>query len=402
MIRRIVNNLFPAWISVLGFALTTLSSVGAAADFELILVDLPGQGFLSNSPPDPVSAAAGNTGTNLGEQRQWAFSKAAEFWGQRLESSETITIEAHMEPLTCSSYSAVLGSAGPNNFLSNFSGALFADTWYPVALANRLAGFDLRPAEADIGARFNSSIDNNSNCLINTNWYYGLGDAPPGTISFFDTVLHEIGHGLGVLTLVDLATGTKPLGIDDIYMKSLEDHSLSQTWPTMTNTQRQASAIDNGDLHWVGTAVQSQSSSLAAGRVGTHVRMYAPGDLSSGSSVSHFDTVLSTPDGYDDIMEPSATPNQIVAVTDGLLADIGWNAFEGDCTHAQQVTVDNQVVTTTSEFSACDSVILGGNTTLEADVTVRAGRIFRVNEPFGVSAGYSLNVDVNPLMTLKN
>ncbi|HAS22697.1 MAG TPA: hypothetical protein DCR51_06055, partial [Idiomarina loihiensis] len=132
------------------------------------------------------------------------------------------------------------------------------------------------------------NIDESDNCLGSNTWYYALGEAPPGTISFFATVLHEIGHGIGVTTFVDNASGSRLLERDDVYMKFLEDHSTGKLWPEMDDTERMASAIDTSDLHWVGANVLAALGPLSDGISGGHAQMYAPNPLRGGSSVSHW------------------------------------------------------------------------------------------------------------------
>ena len=68
---------------------------------------------------------------------------------------------------------------------------------------------------------------------------------------------------------------------------------------------------------------------MIAGRhPGGHLQMYAPSQVSSGSSVSHWDTALVP----DEIMEPIATAAPADLLTTALLTDLGWNAQStGDC-----------------------------------------------------------------------
>ena len=85
--------------------------------------------------------------------------------------------------------------------------------------------------------------------------------------------------------------------------------------------QRLTASIDTGNLHWVGSRVRAASTILTAGKVGDHVRMYAPNPFESGSSVSHWDTAL-TPD---QIMEPSYTgPHHHPVLELPAFQDIGW------------------------------------------------------------------------------
>jgi len=296
-----------------------LAGTPRAATVTVLNLDAAGEGF---NDPTPVAAVGGNPETTLGAQRLAAFEYAAELWGAVLPSAVTIQVEANFDPQSCSSSSATLGSAGPNSVHRDFLGAPLAATWYPQALANRLAGLDLS-ASADIGATFNSAIG--TTCSFPKDWYYGFDANPPGAdIDFVTVVLHEIGHGLGFLSLVNLGSGAKYFGFDDSYMVHLEDHSVGLGYPVMTNGQRQAAAIDTGDLHWTGPSVVAGSGDLVSG-VGAlgHVQMYAPNPVQSGSSVSHFSTALSP----NELMEPSyTTPNHDLTRSRQLLEDLGWGA----------------------------------------------------------------------------
>lgn len=311
-----------------------------AANLTIVNGDGAGEGF---NDPTPVAALASNPGTTLGDQRLNVFNAAAEVWEDILDSDVEIRIAAAMNPLSCDAGSAVLGSAGTQTVHRDFSNAPMASTWYHQALANSLAGIDVSASD-DIGATFNSDIDFNDGCLLGTDWWYGIGEpAPSGTIALFETVLHEIGHGIGVSTFVDSSTGSRLGGFDDVYMKNLEDHSLGLSWDAMTNGQRATSAVDTSDLHWTGSEVVNNRCFLSAGKSGGHVRMYAPSPLAPGSSVSHFDTALSP----DELMEPFLTATSEQILTDALLIDEGWtlnqvfaSGFEGGTACRWSLTVN--------------------------------------------------------------
>ena len=281
--------------------------------------DGPGEGFNDGTPVSPVG---GNPGTTLGAQRLNAFQAAADIWGGLINSDIDIHVLAKFDPLTCSSFSAVLGSAGPTTVDRDFPGAPVPDTWYPAALANTLSGRDGNGSQQEIRATFNSSIDNNNNCLSNKNWYYGLDGNAGSNIDLVTVLLHEFGHGLGFLTLVNGPTGQKFMGRDDIYMRNLEDHSTGKRWHQMSDTERRISAVDGNDLHWLGESVRGGSGHLSAGvNAQGHVQMFAPNPYQSGSSVSHFNTTLSP----NELMEPFNTGvihDPKLAVN--LMTDIGW------------------------------------------------------------------------------
>lgn len=329
-------------------------SVARGATFVIVNSDEPGVGFNDPTPRAPVG---GNTGTTLGQQRLNVFQFAADLWGVALQSNVPIKVEGRFSPqpaLPCQHTSAQLGEAGPVFIQKNFPGAPLQDTWYPQALANSLAGHDLSGGESDIEAEFNDLID--SGCFAGAldGWYYGLDDNPPaGQMDLIPVLLHEICHGLGFLTFMDITTGSLSNGMHDVFMTFLQDHTTGVLLSNMTsNAQRLAAVTNAGNLVWVGPNVAAHGGLLTAGRVGSDVLMYAPPTPVVGSSVAHFDISLSP----DELMEPEATDHPQYVLATQLLRDIGWtlNATPaptptptatpapcvGDCNHAGTVTVD--------------------------------------------------------------
>ena len=306
----------------------------AATTITIVNGDGAEEGF---NDPTPLLPVGGNAGTTLGQQRLNVFQRAAEIWEALVDSTVTIRVSADFSPLSCNSSSATLGSAGPVTFHRDFTGALQPSTWYGQALANSLHGSDLSASD-DMAATFSSNLDDG--CLSGVSgWYYGLdGETPPGTIELLPTVLHELAHGLGFLSLVSTSTGAKFIGFDDAYMRHLEDHTTGELFPTMTNGERVIAMTNTGDLHWVGPSVVAASGVLSAGaHPSGHVEMYAPASVQSGSSVSHWSTSLSP----DELMEPFATPTSILGLTAALMADIGWTLVCGDGVVAAPETCDD-------------------------------------------------------------
>ena len=139
----------------------------AAATITVVNMDGPGEGF---NDPTAVAPVGGNPGPRAGPQRLIAFQHAANIWGAVLDSPETIYVQASFDPLTCTATGAVLGAAGAIQIFADFPGREFDDTWYHVALANKLAGGDLAPGANgttadDIVAFFNSNLNGNPACL---------------------------------------------------------------------------------------------------------------------------------------------------------------------------------------------------------------------------------------------
>jgi len=219
-------------------ALSAAAAVAGPAQIFIVNINAPGVGF---NDPTPAAPVGGNTGTTLGQQRLIAFQHAVDIWSQRLDSTVPIFINAQFTPLAPN----VLGSAGPVSVLRDFPNAPRAGTWYHVALANKLAGFDLLPATNDINANFSSTF----------NFYLGL-DGNHGTQNDLVVVLlHEFAHGLGFSQSASLTSGALLAGFPDAYNTNLFDTSNGLFWPQMTDAQRVASATRFGRVVWNGAFV---------------------------------------------------------------------------------------------------------------------------------------------------
>ncbi len=252
------------------FALNTLcaatllaATTAQAATIVIQNRDPAGVGF---NDPTPVAPVGGNPGTTLGQQRFNVYRAAADIWEQNLQSTVPIVVSAGWEALTCTASSAVLGSAGAWNVWSSDDVAIplsVPSTWYPQALANKLAGFDIPTflaipddgsgyGNVDIKTQFNVNLGN-ANCLSGTPFYLGL-DGNAGTkVNFMATLLHELGHGLGFSVLtVNTANGSRFLGLPSIWEGFMTDNTTGKTWLQMTNAERTASTINFQKLAWSG------------------------------------------------------------------------------------------------------------------------------------------------------
>jgi hypothetical protein len=305
---------------VFSIALLACCVASAPAAFVTINQDDPGEGFNDPTPAVPVG---GNAGTSVGMQRLLAFEFAASIWDQILQPSVPVQVSASFDALPCQPTSGVLGSAGPLTVALNFVGAPRVNTWYVAALANQYAGLDLIPARSDISATFQSELGT-PECLPTLRWYYGLDNlAGPGEVDLVITLLHELAHGLGFLSLVDEETGSLMLGQIDIYSTFLFDRSSGKSWEFMSDAERTASAINSGNLVWTGARVQSAAVALSAGLDSEgRVQVFAPDPVRLGSSISHW-TPAAAPN---QLMEPFMNRDvpQTPTLTRSLLEDIGW------------------------------------------------------------------------------
>ncbi len=355
-------------------AVALFAGNASAATFRIVNNDTTGEGFLDATPVAPVG---GNTGATLGAQRLNAFQFAADIWAARLDSSVEIIVDAQFDSLGCTPGAGVLlGAAGAMTFFRDFTAARRAETWYPSALADALAGSDLGSGLGDIFAQFNSDVGG-AGCDIG--WYYGFDrNAGPGEIDLVSVLIHELGHGLGFATPMNAFFGSKMLGYDDAYMVNLENHCNGLSFPVMSNTERALGATAVNALHWTGSAVSKSAGDLGSGtHASCHVQMYAPAFFEAGSSVSHFSTALSP----DDIMEPQYVgPNHDIERSVQLLIDVGWLTMGGpacgdftadgliastDAFGALQASVGNQAcmpgvcdVNASSAITATDALLI--------------------------------------------
>lgn len=284
--------------------------------------DGAGEGF---NDPTPVSPEGGNNGTTLGQQRLNVFNFAADIWEQFLDTNVEVRIRSQFDPLFCETNVGTLGSAGATTVHREFPGRVFDGTWYHQALANKLSGADRSPANPDLNATFNSSINGNPTCVQGLRFYHGLDNAnPAGTINLLVTILHEFGHGLGFSDFSNANTGELFMGFPDVFTTFMFDRTTGKAWNSMTNGERMASAINDGNVMWRGASVVIGSRFLVMGRDNStgFVQLYTPNPVDPGSSVSHWDTDASP----NLLMEPDFTVGLPLTLdlTRQQMRDIGW------------------------------------------------------------------------------
>ncbi|HPF69054.1 MAG TPA: FlgD immunoglobulin-like domain containing protein [Candidatus Krumholzibacteria bacterium] len=351
-------------------ALLTAGGAHATATFIIENGDGAGEGF---NDPTPWTPTGGNPATTLGQARLNAFQYAADLWGQLVSSNVVIKVDAAMDVLTCTPSSAVLGQAGTQTVHRNFGGAPLTGTYYPQALANALAGVDLSNTINDIGAVFNSALNGDVGCLGGLGWYYGFdGNPPGGDIDFVTVVMHELGHGLGFQTFMDLSTGQKFNGFNDMYLVHMEDPTISPSnLALMADAQRAAACIDDPDLRWGDGDVTYMAGQvpLTGGLNAGYVRLHAPNPLVPGSSVAHWSTAV-TPN---EVMEPVLTgPRHDPGLAVFLMKDIGW-------------PMDASVAAVWSGVSATvagDGVVLAWN--WQGTEPIVGFRVYRANDAKGL------------------
>jgi len=307
------------------FFLSIASSAFGAATIVIQNNDAANVGF---NDPTPLASVGGNPGTTLGQQRLNAFQFAANIWGATLTSNATITVRANWISLPCTSSSAVLGQAGAVSTWSNFPGAPFSNTLYGSALANALAGFDLDPSNPEIDASFNINLGN-SGCLDGVHFYLGLDNNHGADTDLVAVLLHEFSHGFGFQSFTNISSGAQSGGFPSIYDRFLFDNTTGKTWAQMTNLERQASAINTGNLAWNGPVVTSQTSSVLAT---PRLRVNSPAAIAGNYAVgtAGFGPAVSSPGQTANLVQAlDAADAAGPSITDGCSAFTNAGAISG-------------------------------------------------------------------------
>jgi hypothetical protein len=250
-------------------------------------------------------------------QAKNAFQFAVDIWETQLVSPVPIRIQAQWGQLD----NGVLGQAIWGSAFANFDGAQHLNTYYPVALAEKIAGHDLNdPTDPDIVATFNSG----------TNWYLGTdGNVPAGRMDLVTIVLHEIAHGLGFSDTYDGEGTQGSVGLEngsiaipfvyDLFITNASNQNLYTSF--FSPSAQLKTQLTSNNL--------SYNSPLAVATLGSRPKVYAPNPFNQGSSIAHLDeTFFSTPGDANKLMTPQIGTQEVIHSPGPLLKDIfsdmGW------------------------------------------------------------------------------
>ena len=270
-------------------------------------------GAASRFPHQTVSNITVNY-TGFTVQAQTAFQAAVDIWQTQVGSTVPIAIAATFADLGNTS---LLGQAG-TGATSGFANQPRANTFFPRAIANKIAGSDLNGTSSDITAQFNSTF----------NWYYGTdGLTPSGQVDFVSVVLHELGHGLGFLGSASLSSGlgriTSTPYIYDVSVVDGAGISILDTATYPNNSAAMATLLTGNALFWNG-------ANGKAANAGTRPKLYAPAVYAAGSTYSHVDESTYPPGNINSLMSPMFgfaeaihVPGPIVT---GIFNDSGWGS----------------------------------------------------------------------------
>lgn len=263
-------------------------------------------------------------GANITPEKQAALEAAKAELEQIIHFRQNVKVSVSFSnSMDCDESSAVLGFAGPQTAYRDFPGAPQSNVWYASAEAADLGAAGAMDDAVHISGQFNNKLGQ-SGCLSGTTWYFGT-DHNPGSnqVDFLGTAVHEMMHGLGFLSFIG-SDGALSGGFMDNFSTFLRDVSTGKNWKNMTNGERAASILNDGNLVWNGAKTIAMSSLLSDGVNGGKVQLYAPSSYENGSSTSHFDTAVHYSSDADEVMEPYDAFPQESIMASAAFCDMGW------------------------------------------------------------------------------
>lgn len=265
------------------------------------------------------------------EEAKAAAYKAAEIWASYLE----ITVPIRVKFGWCDNISAA-GIGTPTLSYQYTDGY-----YYSLPLINQLLEYDKNPDTAEIICVFKSKLD--------IGWYFGidggLGITPdpedPNAAYFqmdlLTTMLHEIGHGLGLITTVSVENGIGKWGgsisgkanIYDTFLCDLEGNQLIGDNHYKNYSESLASALTSQKIYWQGkSAIAANDDNL--------VKIHAPNLWKDKNSICHIDAIYAkTENSLMNGIGMGGGNHQFNPgpITLGMLQDIGWTLKDNPTTN---------------------------------------------------------------------
>ncbi len=292
-----------------------------AAEFDACSTVLPKRSLRQRA----LNANINVTYIDFPSEARSAFQYAVYIWERLINSAVPIQVVADWSPLE----EDVLGYAGAGAYVRDFIGAPEPNTWYPIALANKLANMDLAPGEADIFVSLTS---------VRPDLYFGIDGNPPlGHFDFVSIVLHEICHGLGFAGSMTVSDGQGSWGDDtpfpyiyDRFAVNGSAQSLLDTSMFFNPSEALANELQSGEVFFNGPNATAVTNGL-------NPKLYAPFPWEYGSSYSHLDEYTYLPGDYNSLMTPEISWSEAIhqpgPIIEGVFRDIGWTieGFREDC-----------------------------------------------------------------------
>lgn len=346
------SNVYPVragrwYVAVLNFASAPVTASIRATASDTVPDSLPITMVFNDSSGNcniapwtegtPRAPAGNNGGTTLGQQRVNALQEAARILGTQLKSPVPLRVQACWADLGTGN-SITLAQAGPRNYLLNEKFLPRNQTIFPIAQSTKLGGASgcgLAGGSCDTGydirATFNLQVDTPA-ALGESSFYYGFVPATQSPdVDFLAVAMHEITHGLGFLSLVNVdasdgPVGQKPDGFDDIYssfVTFVHDDNTFERFSEISNEQRAAALVSGAGLRFDGptSLLSSRNPFLGFPVPENHIRLHSPGTIAPGSTLSHLAQLYPN-----EIMRASASgAPRTLGLAAPMLDDMGWS-----------------------------------------------------------------------------
>ncbi len=287
-----------------------------ATDIESSVRNLAPEEVLSRAPgAQTAQFRITYTGAWPAEAKS-ALVYATQIWGALITSGVPIDINADWGILN----GDILAIGGPR-FISA------SDTppgrWQLTAIYNRDKGSDQSTSTPDINLIVNSTTPN---------YYYGVdGVVPAGKVDFVSTMVHELGHGLGIVAGAKVnddvtegywSSSTMPYPFTD-FIRNGGGQKLFSLVAFPNNSGALLAQFTGGSLFFAGPQAQAANG-------GQPVPLFAPNPW-NGSNVSH---VAESFNGTADALMTWRIDQREVQhnpgpVTRAMLRDIGWGVASG-------------------------------------------------------------------------
>jgi hypothetical protein len=298
----------------------------------------------------PATAKINVTYIGFSAPAKAAFQAAVNIWQTQIHSTVPIDVTADWSNLTAQFNDPnILGAAGPTDFVKNFTNAPVQEIYYPVALANAIAGSDQLPANvcspSDPSNASGAEISASFNSVPGAPWYYGTDGHPLATqVDLESVVLHELGHGLGFVGTFD---GLDPsTGIDNgkgyfglsgdglnltVFDTLVSDGSGALLKSYVNGSPELGTVLRDGanGARWNGT-------NGVAANLGARPLLYSPGpsfapphnSWEEGSSFVHLDETTYPKDNANALMTPGLLRGEVThlpgPIVLGMFQDMGW------------------------------------------------------------------------------
>jgi hypothetical protein len=292
----------------------------------------------------------------------------------------------------------------------NILGGAFTTDWIDLTNQNNeTTAFPSALAEHLVGGQYNSidiSADFNANL---SNWYFGLDANPPASdYDFVTVVLHELGHGLGFISIRKINDGVSPNGCDGFIGEGCIGLRVGFRNYIPTMFDRHVDKLSNGapitSLPNPGTEIYSLLQGTGGGLSWdetnpcyfyggvTNSPMNLPNPYQGGSSYTHYDNSALP----NELMGPSLTTGKglhDVGLAANVMYNIGWS------TPFPKLTVTDLSDSGTGSFRSviersCTNNNITFQTGLTGDITLTKGQIM-INHPLKITGPGSSMLSVS-------